>query len=55
MDYIEKLINDDNEGFRGEIHSALYNKIKEKLQDKKIELAATLYDEIPDQPEESSE
>jgi len=28
-----------------EIHSALYNKIKEKLQDKKTEMAMTLYDE----------
>ena len=40
-------MQDNSDEFRKEIHSALYNKIKEKLQDKKTEMAMTLYDEEP--------
>lgn len=47
MSIIDSLLNNSNEEFRNEIHSALYNKIKEKLQDKKSEMAKTLYDEEP--------
>jgi len=47
MSIIDSLLNNSNEEFRNEIHSALYNKIKEKLQDKKLEMAKTLYDEEP--------
>jgi hypothetical protein len=52
MSIIDNLLNNDNEGFRKEIHSALYNKIKEKLQDKKVEMAMTLYDEPCEECEE---
>lgn len=47
MSIIDSLLKDDSDEFRKEIHSALYNKIKEKLQDKKTEMAMTLYDEDP--------
>jgi|LauGreDrversion4_2_1035121.scaffolds.fasta_scaffold2986523_2 hypothetical protein len=47
MSIIDSLLKDDSDEFRKEIHSALYNKIKEKLQDKKTEMAMTLYDEEP--------
>ena len=47
MSIIDSLFKDDSDEFRKEIHSALYNKIKEKLQDKKTEMAMTLYDEEP--------
>lgn len=47
MSIIDSLLRDDSDEFRKEIHSALYNKIKEKLQDKKTEMAMTLYDEEP--------
>jgi hypothetical protein len=47
MSIIDSLLKDDSDEFRKEIHSSLYNKIKEKLQDKKTEMAMTLYDEEP--------
>jgi hypothetical protein len=47
MSIIDSLLKDDSDEFRKEIHSALFNKIKEKLQDKKTEMAMTLYDEEP--------
>lgn len=47
MSIIDSLLKDDSDEFRKEIHAALYNKIKEKLQDKKTEMAMTLYDEEP--------
>jgi len=47
MSIVDNLLQDNAEEFRNEIHSALYNKIKEKLQDKKLEMAKTLYDEEP--------
>jgi len=53
MSYIDHLINDDSEEFRKHIHSALFDRIKEKLEHKKIEMASTLYDELPE--EEPSE
>jgi hypothetical protein len=47
MSIIDSLLQDNSDDFRKEIHSALFNKIKEKLQDKKTEMAMTLYDEEP--------
>ena len=47
MTLIDSLMQDNSDEFRKEIHSALYNKIKEKLQDKKTDMAMTLYDEEP--------
>lgn len=47
MSLIDKLTQDNAEDFRKEIHAALYDKIKEKLQSRKTEIASTLYDEQP--------
>jgi hypothetical protein len=47
MSIVDNLLQDNAEDFRKEIHAALYDKIKEKLQDKKLEMAKTLYDEEP--------
>lgn len=55
MSIIDNLINDDNEGFRNEIRTALFDKIKEKIQDKKIEMSNTLYDDPIDEEPEASE
>jgi len=47
MSIVDNLLQDNAEDFRKEIHAALYDKIKEKLQTKKTEIASTLYDEQP--------
>jgi hypothetical protein len=52
---IDSLINDDAEAFRKHIQDSLYNKIKEKIQDKKSEIAMSLYDEEDDEHEDRPE
>jgi hypothetical protein len=47
MSIVDSLLQDNAEDFRKEIHAALYDKIKEKLQNKKLEIASTLYDDQP--------
>jgi hypothetical protein len=56
MSIVDSLLQDNAEDFRKEIHSALFNKIKEKLQSKKTEMASSLYDEQPcEECEEASQ
>lgn len=51
--YIDSLLNNKQENFRKEIHDSLYYKIKEKLEDKKLEIASALYqNNIPEENEE---
>lgn len=45
MSTIDSLLNDNTEEFRKQIHDLLYDKIKDKLQAKKTEISASLYDE----------
>lgn len=52
---IDSLINDDAEVFRKHVQDALYMKIKEKIQDKKNEIAMSLYNEEDDEHKDSSE
>lgn len=49
---IENLINGNSDDFRKDIQTALYDKVKDRLQDMKVEVAMTLYDdEIPEDQE----
>lgn len=43
MPNVESLIGGDSEQFRKQVYDALYDKVKEQLQNKKQEIAATIY------------
>lgn len=43
MNIIDSLLDNNQEDFRNQIHSALYAKIKDALAEKRIEVASSLY------------
>jgi len=52
---IDSLLNDNSEDFRKLVHDALYDKIKDKLQSRKTEIAASLYEPSEETEEECEE
>ena len=43
MNIIDSLLDNNQEDFRNQIHSALFVKIKDALAEKRVEVASSLY------------